>query len=111
MSEKPSYPQQAKSDPKAAILVMFTELEGLLNRSYARNYPNEPKPRSVSILIKNLSDKRVIDSSLRDDLDDLRRRRNEIAHTDPNIGEEVALDYYSSLSVVLVELHRTSLFQ
>ncbi|MGY4713118.1 hypothetical protein ACXDF8_26840 [Mycolicibacterium sp. CBM1] len=111
MSYTISYPALAKVDPKAAILVMFTNLEGFLKRSFKRNYPDERRPSNMAALTASLAEKGVIDSSLRAQLDDLRKRRNDVAHDDPNIGEEVALDYYGLLSVALVGLNRTSLFR
>lgn len=90
---------------------MFTHLEGLLKRSFARNYPDEALPRTMAALTKNLSAKNVIDSDLRDRLDGLRKQRNTIAHNDPNIGKQVADDYFDSVSTALVELTKTSLFR
>lgn len=111
MTEHFSYPDVAKVNPKAAILVMFSNLEGLLKRTYAHTYPDERPPGTMAKLTKDLRDKGVIDQELSDRLDELRRRRNIIAHKDPNIGEEVAVAYYDLLGTALVELTRTSLYR
>ena len=90
---------------------MFNHLEGLLKRSFARTYPNEPLPSSVAALTKNLTAKGVITRGLRDQLDDLRGQRNHIVHNDPQVTDEEAANYYDSLSTALIELANTSLFE
>lgn len=111
MSTEFSYPELVHADPKAAVLVMFTNLEGLLKRGFRREYPNESLPSSVDALTKNLAAKGVIGPRLHDRLDDLRKQRNRIVHDDPLVSVEEADKYYESLGTTLIELVATSLFQ
>lgn len=111
MSKRISYPELADADAKAAVLLMFNHLEGLLKRSFGRAYPAEPRPGSVAALIKNLAAKGVIDTELQDRLDDLRKQRNHVVHNDPQVTDEEADKYYDSLRAALVGLTDTSLFR
>jgi len=69
-----SYTQLAEMEPKAAVLLMFTHLEGLLKRSFKREYPDEKRPGTMAALSQKLVEKRVIDAGLKARLDDLRAR-------------------------------------
>lgn len=111
MSKGYTYPELAEADAKAAVLLMFNHLEGLLKRSFARTYPDEPLPGSVAALTKNLTAKGVITIGLRERLDDLRNQRNHIVHSDPQVTDEEAANYCDSLGTALVELTNTSLFR
>jgi hypothetical protein len=106
-----SYTELAELEPKAAVLVMFNHLEGLLKRSFKREYPDEKCPGTVAALTKNLVTKGVIDAGLQARLDELRDRRNHIVHDDPQVSRHEADDYFNSLGDALVELTRTSLYQ
>jgi hypothetical protein len=106
-----SYTELAELEPKAAVLLMFNHLEGLLKRSFKREYPGEKRPGTVAALTKNLVAKGVIDADLKGQLDDLRKLRNDIVHDDPQVTCKQAADYFDSLGTVLVELTRTSLYQ
>lgn len=111
MSERFSYPELAEAEPKAAVLLMFTHLEGLLKRSFEREYPDEKRPGTFAALTKNLAAKGVIDAGLKARLNDLRARRNRIVHEDPQVSHKEAVDYYDYLGDTLFELTRTSLYQ
>lgn len=106
-----SYTELAALEPKAAVLLMFNHLEGLLKRSFAREYPDEKRPGTMAKLTMNLAEKRVIDAGLKARLDDLRARRNHIAHEDPRVTRQEADDYFECLGDALVELTRTSLYR
>lgn len=106
-----SYTELAALEPKAAVLLMFNHLEGLLKRSFAREYPDEKRPGSVAAVTQNLAEKGVIDARLSERLDDLRSRRNDIVHNVPRVSLKEAEDYFESLGDALVELTATSLYR
>ncbi|MGD1241101.1 hypothetical protein [Mycobacterium seoulense] len=106
-----SYTELAEMEPKASVLLMFTNLEGLLKRSFKREYPDEKRPGTMAALTETLLEKGVIDAGLKAKLDKLRARRNDVVHEDPQVSRQEADDYFNSLGDALVELTRTSLYQ
>jgi len=90
---------------------MFNHLEGLLKRSFTREYPDEKRPGTMAALTNNLLEKGVIEAGLKAKLDVLRSRRNDVVHEDPQVSRQEADDYFNSLGDTLVELTRTSLYQ
>ncbi|AIY48054.1 hypothetical protein MFTT_47920 [Mycolicibacterium fortuitum subsp. fortuitum] len=106
-----SYSELALLEPKAAVLLMFNHLEGLLKRSFKHQYPDERQPDNVAALTKKLVSKGVIDARLKGRLDDLRERRNRIAHDDPRVTHQEADHYFNSLGDALHELTHTSLYR
>jgi hypothetical protein len=105
-----SYTELAALEPKAAVLLMFNHLEGLLKRSFKREYPDEKLPDTMAVLTGTLLEKGVIDAALKARLDKLRVQRNDIVHNDPQVSRQEADDYFENLGDALVDLTRTSLY-
>jgi hypothetical protein len=107
-----SYEELANVDPKAAILVSFADLEGLLRRSFKRIYPAESSKISFGKLVDTLHRDGQIDSTLAESLKTLASMRNEISHgTAAVIDHDTAHYYVDAVTNVLVYLTSTPLYR
>jgi uncharacterized protein YutE (UPF0331/DUF86 family) len=88
------YQQLAIDAPNAAILAMFSELEGLVRRNYVRHFA-QPMGKVVSFgkMVTNMSRVGIVSDDAAEVLRQLSNVRNEVAHTAVQSTADVATDY------------------
>jgi hypothetical protein len=88
------YQQLAIDAPNAAILAMFSELEGLVRRNYVRHFA-QPQGKFVSFvkMVTSMSRVGIISDDAAEVMRQLSNVRNEVSHTAVQSTADVATDY------------------
>lgn len=101
----------ARYDPKAAILVSFADLEGLLRRTYKRYFKDRQTPVSLSKIISDYQRENYISAELAHDIRKLARLKSQVAHgAVTRVEEETALEYVEAMGTTLSNLMTSRLY-
>lgn len=105
------YEQIARDDPKAAILVSFADLEGLLRRTYKRYFQDGHLRMSFSKIVANYERDGYITKEIAHTLRRLADVRNQVAHgVVVRVEEQTAVEYVETMGTALAALMSSRLY-
>ena len=106
------YEQIARDDPKAAILVSFADLEGLLRRTYNRYFDDGHQRMSFSKIVANYERGGYITKEMAHTLRRLADVRNQVAHgVVARVEEDTAVAYVEAMGTALAALMSSRLYK
>lgn len=95
------YQRLAAEDPKAAVLVAFSDLEVLLRRYYEDHFGAQGRYVSFGKMVNDFQRAEVLNGSVSDSLREVSNIRNEIAHSDTAVSYAMAERYIESIGNLL----------
>lgn len=104
------YETLAIVDPRAAILVSFSDLEYSITSEFRRRYPESRHWRNFTRIIQQFSKDGLLDDEVYASLRELAHLRNQVAHTPMDVKPETAQYYIESIRNVSVWILLMPLF-
>jgi hypothetical protein len=95
------YQRLAAEDPKAAVLVAFSDLEVMLRRYYEEHFGAQGRYVSFGKMVNDFKRAEVLNETVIESLREVSNIRNKIAHQDASVSYAMAERYIESIGNLL----------